>query len=96
MGFGFPSSSLDSFLEWSLDFLAASFIKFTCARELRHRKYDELDGVATGSKLEGYVELKNESGRLLQASLNNERSIDADAGVNFVALALAFCRFTGA
>ena len=46
VGFGFPSSSLDSFLEWSLDFLAVSFIKFTCVRKLRHRKYDELDGVA--------------------------------------------------
>ena len=98
MGFGFPSSSLDSFLEWSLDFLAVSFIKLTCVRELRHNKYTNYRW--NGSKLEVPAESKNASGRLPQASckgsLNKEHSIDADVGVNFVVLALAFCRCKGA
>ena len=32
-----------AFHEWFLAFLAVSFIKFSCVRELRHRKYDELE-----------------------------------------------------
>ena len=45
VGFGFPPLLLDSFHEWSVAFLAVVH-KFTCVRELHHRKYDELDGAA--------------------------------------------------